>query len=121
MSVSLIAFCFGALCLFFGVVSGGSIGLKLPPLTRFTANTSRCDDTCSRLTDYCLRVSCTVTNTGPFDGTARVELKVNRKGEAPLSRITEVDVPRGESRIVSHDFSDASFFSSGERCACTIR
>lgn len=116
---------FGGIILVAAVFAAGFIGLRVldrgasGALSSFSVSKIQGDDTCTGLFDYCIRVECTVTNDGPVDGDAVVELIVN-PGSASLSHKIIVPLRVGESRSVYYDFDDARL-EDDHRVHCTAK
>ena len=78
------------------------------------------DDSCSRLGDYCVRVTCEVRNVGKGDGTPRVEMKLIPEGKTPVVSTESISVPAGTAKKVSHDFGAAKMLDS-HKGACVVQ
>lgn len=79
------------------------------------------DDSCARLTDYCIRVSCTVTNDGNAAGPLEVQIILTPKGKAPYLATDSVTLSTGQSAVVTHDFAEASVTDGRPQAKCTVR
>ena len=118
------------LLLIFILVGGGALTVFLasdpPPApaivkqARFEITDLQVSDDCSRLTDYCIRVSCAVTNVGNGDGRANIEVQMVPLGKAATVHNLDVRVPVGETRQVSHDFTEAKL-SDDHEGRCVVR
>lgn len=62
---------------------------------------------CARVTDYCIRVVCVVTNTGGSGGSALVRFMLSRPGKSVLSHEELTYVEAGQQIPVYYDFFEA--------------
>ena len=79
------------------------------------------DDSCARLTDYCIRVSCTVANDGNAPGPLELQMTLTPKGQAPYVATESVTLPPGQIAVVTHDFSEASVTDGRPQATCAVR
>lgn len=99
--------------LFGGIVfSAAGVG------TEFNVVGTNAED-CSSLGDFCVRVTCTVTNAGTRAGSAQVELRVDQG--AGLVDTEAAFLEAGESATVSHDFTSAEFTFDNIPYDCSAR
>lgn len=78
------------------------------PLAHFTLVSQEADASCSRVVDYCMRVTCTLKNDGPIPGQAVVDLELVGPGDAVVHTETErAELGPGDTRTLTHDFTDA--------------
>ena len=112
MFFSVVAILFFAMC-------GGSSSDDVP---HFMVVGSVADDSCSSLLDYCQQVSCTVRNLGPAGGVAAVELSLQAGGQTLYSNTQVVAIPAGQTRTVTHQFTEVSLLGhTGSTSLCAIR
>ena len=90
------------------------------PTPRYEFSDIVVDDTCTSLLDYCVHVSCMVTNVGTANGTPTIEIQLIPEGGTPSATSVSVSVPKGQSTIVTHDFTEARL-ADGHSGRCIVR
>jgi hypothetical protein len=107
-----------------GVVIVGAIvvrKLEKQRAPRFRVLDADGSEDCTSLLDYCLRTTCTVANHGQTAGTASVVLEVISSRGRSFQAVETVFLPAGDSRVVSHDFSEVGLFdNASHRATCRI-
>lgn len=94
------------------IVSGEPIAFPSIPRPMFRVSDVVVDQSCSQWDDYCVRVSCRVSNNGTLPGIAHLEVQLFQDGHPPSIIPEPVVVTPGSSRTVSHDFVEAEMLSS---------
>lgn len=79
------------------------------------------NDDCARLTDYCVRGSCSVVNSGSGSGTASVEMTLNQEGVAAGVFTQDVSLRPGERKSITHDFGEARLLANDSQVVCRVR
>lgn len=78
------------------------------PLATFTVSREEADQSCSRIVDYCVRVSCALKNDGPIPGQAVVDLELVGPEDVVIAAHTErLELGPGDARTLQHDFTEA--------------
>jgi hypothetical protein len=92
------------------------------PLAHFVVVSKDSNESCSKLLDYCLRVSCQIANDSVVPGQAVVDIQLLDKDGTVLHTNTErVDVGPGDTKTVTHDFTEAKIFGRDSQFACAVR
>lgn len=105
---------FSALCL---LACSGST-----PLARFTVVKQEVDESCTKLTDFCVRVSCTVKNEGAIPGQAVVDLQIlGPEGNVLFTETERTELGGGDTTTLSHDFTQAKITQKGRSPRCVVR
>ena len=76
------------------------------------------DASCSRLTDYCVRATCVVRNTGPGDGVATVRFVAEAESFNRTADV-QVAVPSGAEGTATYDFTEAKLLDD-TRVRCEL-
>jgi len=92
------------------------------PLAHFVVVSKDSNESCSKLLDYCLRVSCQIANDSVVPGQAVVDIQLLDKDGAVLHTNTErVDLGPGDTKTVTHDFTEAKLIGRDSQYACAVR
>lgn len=92
------------------------------PLAHFVVVSKDSNESCSKLLDYCLRVSCQIANDSVVPGQAVVDIQLLDKDGAVQHTNTErVDLGPGDTKTVTHDFTEAKIFGRDSQFACAVR
>ena len=92
------------------------------PLAHFVVVSKDSNESRSKLLDYCLQVSCQISNDSPVPGQAVVDIQLLDKTGAVLHTDTErVDIGPGDTKTVSHDFTEAMLIGRDSQYACAVR
>ena len=92
------------------------------PLAHFVVVSKDSNESCSKLLDYCLRVSCQIANDSVVPGQAVVDIQLLDKDGTVLHTNTErVDLGPGDTKTVTHDFTEAKIFGRDSQFACAVR
>ena len=92
------------------------------PLAHFTVASSQGDDSCSKLLDYCMRVTCGITNDSSIPGQAVVDLQVlDESGNVQFTQTERLDLGPGDTKSVSHDFTEVKLLGSTAKYSCVVR
>lgn len=94
--------------------------LSKNPIAKFDVRDVVVDDSCTRLLDYCVRVSCKVRNVGLVNGSAKVEMQLLAEGQPPSAHSTSVTIAKGQETVITHDFGDARLKDS-HKGRCIVR
>ena len=95
------------LFLFFGCFDeSGNINLGEIYAPKFTTTKADTDESCAVLTDYCLRVSCSIQNVGNAAGEAAVEIYLSGENET-YKETKRVNLKPGDTKSISHNFTQA--------------
>ncbi len=115
---------FGFLAAIFSLDSGAS-GNRAPaqplPEPNFVIGSVDTNDDCARLTDYCIRGSCTIINSGTGSGRADVEMSLEQDGAQVGVFTQSVTLDPGDRKTVTHDFGEATLSGSGTQVVCIAR
>ena len=116
---------FAAVALLWLIACCGGGGVFSVPLIlepNFEVLSVDSNDSCSTLLDYCVRVSCTIFNSGEGGGTAIVDLQVLDSNSYPILTETErLQLGSYDTKTVTHDFTNASLLGSQSYVNCQIR
>lgn len=92
------------------------------PLAHFVVTASESSPACSKLLDYCLRVSCTVKNDSVVPGQAVLDLQLlDAQGAVQHTQTERLDLGPGDTRTASHDFTQAKLLGKEAQFACVVR
>jgi hypothetical protein len=119
----------GLLFLIFTIVGGGAAltalrGGKLPdhvsiiPAPHLRVDKVVVDDSCAKILDYCVRVTCTVTNDGNASGTIPIVFNLMATGQRTATATEAAMLRPGEQKTISHDFGEARLFDKGSSGSC---
>ncbi len=117
------------LLLIFRFVGGGAAvtalqGGKVPdhvsiiPAAHLRVDDVKVDDSCAHLGDYCVRVTCTVTNDGNAPGAVPLRFEYEATGRPTATATESASVPVGGQRAVTHDFGEARLSDHGSKGSC---
>jgi hypothetical protein len=117
------------LLLIFTFVGGGAAliamrGGKVPdrvtmiPAPHLRVDKAVVDDSCTKLLDYCVRVTCTVTNDGNADGALPVAFNLMATGRPTATAIETAYLKAGAQKTISHDFGEARLSDQGSKGSC---
>ena len=88
----------------------------------FVVTNKSADESCARLTDYCIRVSCSIKNTGNASGEAAIELTYIESPEKTYTETIRKTLKPGDSTSVEHNFKQAKLFGgSSYKYTCYAR
>lgn len=92
------------------------------PLATFTVVGSEADESCSKLTDYCVRVTCTLKNDGMVPGQAVVDAQLlDPEGKVLHTQSLRAELGPGDTRTLTHDFTEAKLLGNGAEARCVVR
>lgn len=102
-------------------LGGGCAGST--PLASFQVESFSGDESCSKLLDYCIRVSCNVRNAGPVPGQAVVDLLfMDANGSLQQKETQRIELGPGDSRTIRYDFKEAKLLGSHDyKIDCIVR
>ncbi len=97
---------------------GGSTPFAAP---NFVIGSVDSNDDCARITDYCIRGSCTIINSGSGGGTAQVEIALEQDGAESGVFTQSVSLAPGDRKTITHDFGEARLAGSAPQVICRAR
>lgn len=101
-------------------LQGGKVPahVAIIPAPHLRIDNVKMDNSCAHLGDYCVRVTCTVTNDGNAGGPVSLEFEYKAPGR-PTATATEIaSVPIGGQRVLSHDFGEARLSDHDSKGSC---
>ncbi len=89
---------------------------------RFEVANVETDESCTKLLDYCVRVSCVVRNTGDGSGTANVDVQLLGKDGAPqYVESLHAKLAPSDTTTLRHEFREAKLLGGPAEARCVLK
>lgn len=91
------------------------------PLAEFKVKSEEVDASCSKLTDFCMRATCAVKNTGKVPGQVVVDVQLlDPSGKVLFSETARAEMGPGDSHTIVHEFTEVKLGTEA-KVHCEIR
>jgi hypothetical protein len=90
--------------------SSGNLSIGKAP--EFVLTNQSSDESCAKLTDYCIRVSCSIQNVGNGSGQVAVELTYQESEEKVYTQTIRKELGPGDTTTVHHNFTEAKLLNA---------
>ena len=89
---------------------------------RFEVANVATDESCTKLLDYCVRVSCVVRNTGDGSGTANVDVQLLAKDGSPRHvESMHAKLAPGDTTTLRYEFREAKLLGGSAEARCVLK
>ncbi len=92
------------------------------PGAKFIVTKSEQDSSCTKLTDFCVRVSCTLKNASQLPGQAVVDLQLlGPDGKVAHTETARAELGGGDTTTLTHDFTQVKVAGKALTPRCVVR
>ncbi len=92
------------------------------PGAKFTVLKAERDESCTKLTDYCVRVSCTVRNDSQIPGQVVADLQLQSpEGKVLHTETARAELGGGDTTTLTHDFTQVKVTENAKTARCVVR